>query len=52
MEVLDAKTIAENYEDLANVLEPLTGMRDNHFDTIMNFIDEYKQLKARHYNET
>ena len=40
------RTIKENYEDLADILEPLTGMRDNHFDTIMNFIDEYKKLKS------
>ena len=45
MQVLDAKTISENYEDLANEIEPLTGARDNHFETIIGFIAEYKKLK-------
>lgn len=42
----DIKTVAENYEDLAKEIEPLTGSKDNHFDTIMNFIEEYKRLKG------
>ena len=46
MEIFDAKTIVENYEDLANEIEDLTGTRDNHFETIMGFIEEYKKLKA------
>lgn len=42
----DAKTIAENYEDLAKEIEPITGSKDNHFETIMSFITEYKKLKG------
>lgn len=42
----DAKTIAENYEDLAKEIEPITGSKDNHFETIMNFVAEYKRLKG------
>lgn len=44
-EEFDVKTVVENYEDLAKEIEPLTGAKDNHFDTIMNFIKEYKEIK-------
>lgn len=51
-EEFDAKTVVENYEDLAKEIEPLTGAKDNHFETIMNFIKEYKELtniNCNHY---
>lgn len=36
------KTIEENYEDLANELELFNGYRDEHFETIMEFINIIK----------
>lgn len=47
-EEFDVKTVIENYEDLAREIEPITGTKDNHFETIMNFIKEYKELT--HFN--
>lgn len=43
-EEFDVKTVVENYEDLAKEIEPLTGAKDNHFETIMGFIESYKKL--------
>ncbi len=47
-EEFDFKTVIENYEDLASEIEPITGARDNHFDTIMSFIEKYKEVT--HFN--
>lgn len=43
------RTIEDNYEDLANELELITGYRDEHFDTIMEFIHIIKpRVKPEH----
>ena len=45
-EEFDVKTVVENYEDLAREIESIAGAKDNHFETIMGFIQEYKELKG------